>query len=190
MIRKISFALGILFAMTPTLVAENIPNPCELLALKEVENVVKVPLKPARLRDDRSHFGGMSCEYFSAKQFEKPGGAKITLDTTSSMKATDSIYESAKKLYDKQKYAVKKALKRQHKEDTFLKMDKLGDDAYWIGNSLRILDGDTYIVIIASGGPKLSAHSSEELDKKVSERKLTLSKELAKLVLERLEQKK
>lgn len=167
-----------------------IPDPCKLLTQQEIEKIVQVPMKPGRLRDGRSYFSGMSCEYFSLKQFEKPGSVKITIDTTASMKATDSIYESAKELYSKQKYAYKEALKDHHKEDTFLRVEGLGDDAYWVENSLRILDGNRYIAVSASGGPKLSAHSSQELDKKVQSRNIALSKEVAKLVLERVGQKK
>ena len=167
---------------------ELIPNPCKLLEKAELEKIVQIPLKPGRLRDNRSTFDGMSCFYFSAKPQEKHGSVTISIDTTASMKATDSIWESAKNRYDKEKYAYQQALKRENKSDSYHPVKGLGEDAYWDHTSLNILDGNTYINIRASGGPQIIAHGSRELDKMVNERELQLSQSIAKRVLQKLKQ--
>jgi len=167
---------------------ELIPNPCKLLEKAELEKIVQIPLKPGRLRDNRNTFDGLNCFYYSAEPFEKHGSVTISIDTTASMKATDSIWESAKNRYDKEKYAYQQALKRQNKADSYHKIEGLGEDAYWDNVSLTILDGGNYINIRASGGPQMSAHSSEELNKMVNERKLQLSLKIAERVLQKLKQ--
>ena len=158
----------------------------QLLTRKEAEKIVQVPLKPGRLSDDRSYFQGMSCQYLPVQMFEKGGSATLSIDTTANMKATDSIFGSAKEQYGKELYAHKQALARQHKEKSFTRVEGLGDDAFFTDPSLTILDGDTHIVIRASGGPKITAKDSETFDKKMKARNLELSKKIAKEVLKKL----
>lgn len=147
-------------------------------------------MKPGRLKDNRTTFNGLNCSYASIDQFEKSGNVSITINTTADMKKSDSIFGSAKEMYDKKRYAYREALKRRNEADTFQEIKGLGSDAYWNGTSLNILNSDTTVTIRVSGGFGLSAHNSQELDKKVEAKKLGISKEIAQSVLEGLEQKK
>lgn len=190
MLRNISYILVyFLWIILSPLQAENIKDPCQLLTQQEIEKIMNIPMKAGQLKDHRSYFLGLGCWYRSVQQFEKSGSVNITIDTTQNMKETDSIYTSAKDHYDRQKYAYIKALKGRNEENRFHKIEGLGDDAYWNHVSLIILNKDSYINIRVHASAGMSANSSEELQKKIDVRTLSVSKEIAQLVLKRLETK-
>ena len=191
MIQNTFYRLGglLLLMIVSAVQAESIPNPCKILTLQEVENIMHIPMKPGKLKDHRSTFQGMSCWYLSVDRFEKTGSIDIGIDTTQSMKETDSIYESAKDEYDRKKYAHIEALKYHHKENAFHPIKDMGDDAFWYDPSLTILDKDAIIIIRVHAGAGLSAHGSEELRKKVEAADLSVATNIAKLLLKRIESK-
>lgn len=182
-ISRLTVALLLTFSI---LSANNIPNPCKLVTQAEANKIMNIPMQSGRLKDGRSYFMGLTCTYFSKDRFEKPGSVEITVDSTQSMKETDSIYESAKDHYDKEKNAHIQALKDHNKADSFHKIDGIGDDAYWYNPSLTILYKDFYIVIRTHAGGGMSASSSEDLQKKVEARNLSVSKQIAQLMLSKL----
>ena len=139
--------------------AENIPNPCELLTHQETEQLMGIPMKEGRLKDSKSLFVGMVCSYFSVSLFDKSGSIVLTIDTTKSMKETDSIYTSAKDHYNRQKNAYIKAQKDQNKLDSSPNIEGFGDDAYWNHVSLIILDKDTYLDIHVNAGAGITGKS-------------------------------
>ena len=180
-----------IMVLTASATAEQylIPDPCKILPKNEIEKIVQAPLKDGRFSDDRSSFEGLKCRYLPAKMFENEGAATITIDTTASMKATDSAFSSAKEEYEKKLYAHKEALKRQHRENEFTPVEGVGDRAFFTDPSLTVLYGDYHIVVRASGGPKITAKGSEEFDKKTKARKLELAKKLAQEVIDKLSAK-
>ncbi len=169
--------------------AENIPNPCELLTHQEVEQLMNIPMKEGRLKDSKNQFIGLVCSYFSVNLFDKSGSITLTIDTTQSMKETDSIYASAKDHYDRQKHAYIEAQKEQNKLNAFPTIEGLGDDAYWNHVSLIILDKDTYLDIHINAGAGMSGKNKDEVQKKVEERNLTIAKKVAALILQKLHTK-
>jgi len=170
--------------------SEDIPDPCTLLTVQEVENVMHIPMKEGRFRDGRNTFNGLQCTYFSKNRFEKSGSVNITIETTADMKATDHIFESVKEMYEKQKYAYGQALKDKKKGKSIHFVKGLGDEAYWNGISLNILNKDTYLDIRISSGFGLSSNDSRILEKRVEEKTLSASLAIAKQILNRLEKKK
>lgn len=169
--------------------AESIPNPCELLTHQEVEQLMGIPMKEGRLKDSKNQFVGLVCSYFSVNPFDKAGSIELTIDTTQSMQETNSIYTSAKDHYDRQKNAYIDAQKDQQKLDTSLTIEMLGDDAYWNHVSLIILDKDTYLDIHVKASAGISGKNKEEVQKKVEEKNLSVSKEAAVLILQKLNTK-
>lgn len=188
MIRKKYIYLGVVLMMTFATSAESIPDPCKLFTVEDVEKVMHIPMKPGRLRDSRSSFNGMTCTYFSKKKFEQSGSVSINIETTENMKETDHIFTSAKAKYERQKYAIMEALKRQSKADTFRLLKGLGDEAYWTGDSLRVLSKDTFLEIRVTGGFNLKSNNWNALEKQLEEKKLTISKEIVQRTLEKLGQ--
>ena len=185
MIQRI-FRIIAIFLMTFSIVsADSIPDPCKLLTQQEAEKIMGIPMKTGRLKDGRSYFMGLTCDYFSKDQFGKFGSVNITVDSTQSMKETDSIYDSAKDHYNREKNAHIQAWKDRHLGNIH-NIEGLGDDAYWLDPSLRILYQDFYIVIRAHAGAGMSAANSEALQKKVEERNLSVSKQIAELILAKL----
>jgi hypothetical protein len=185
MIRKITFFLALLSLLTSSLSAETIPNPCKLLSLEEITKIMQIPMKEGRLKDSRKSYNGLSCNYYSVDQFGKSGNAKITIETTEDMKAYDHIFDSAKKMYEKEKYASEQALKRQEKSNSFIELKELGDDAFWNGTILKVLYKDTYLSVYITGGFGLTATNSEELKRKSMEKKLGISKQIMRVILTR-----
>jgi len=185
MIRKIAFFLALLSVVTSSLLAESIPNPCKLLSLQEVTKIMQIPMKEGRLKDSRKSYNGLSCTYYSIDQFGTTGNAKISIETTADMKASEHIYNSAQELYKRQKLATQQAYKRQKKSDAFLELRGLGEDAFWDGYTLKVLDKDTYLAIHITGGFGLSASNAKELEKKSKAKKLGISKEMMSVILER-----
>jgi len=181
--------LILMWTIASSVQADSIPDPCKLLTHQEVESIMQIPMKPGKLKDHRSTFQGMSCWYISVDRFEKTGSIDIKIDTTQSMKENDSIYESAKDEYDRQKYAHIEALKYHHKENTFHPIEGMGDDAFWYDPSLTILNKDAIIIIRVHAGAGLSAHSADELRKKVEAADLSVATKVAKLLLERMKSK-
>lgn len=190
MIRKISFVLAVLMTLLLVAEAESGLDPCQLLTKQEVEKVLKRPMKPGKLSKGNALFGTLSCTYLSVDQFEKSASAVLNIGTTSFMKENDAVFESAKEKYEKEKNAYLGALKRRNETDTFEAVMGLGDEAYWGTVALHILKGDTFLKIKASASAGMSAKSSQEMEKMVKERNLTVSKEIAKIVLQKLEQAK
>ena len=172
--------------MTSSLLAQSIPNPCKLLSLEELTKIMQIPMKEGQLKDSRKSYNGLVCNYYSIDQFGTSGNAKITIETTEDMKVHDHIFDSAKKKYEKEKYANEQALKRQQKSDRFLEFTGLGDDAFWNGSILRVLYKDTYLAIHITGGFGLTASNSEEMKKKSLEKKLAISKEMMKVIIPRI----
>lgn len=173
--------------MTVATSAESIPDPCKLLSIEEVENVMHIQMNPGRLRDSRSSFNGMTCTYLSKKKFEQSGSVSINIETTENMKKTDHIFPSCKEKYERQKYAVIEALKRQNRSDTFHPIEGLGGEAYWINNSLRILSKGTLLEIRVTGGFDLKSNDRSTLEKQLQEKHMAVAKEVAKRALEKLE---
>ena len=186
MIYKKYFYFGMVFSMT--LVTATIPDPCKLLSVVEVESVMQISMKKGRLRDSRSTFSGMTCNFDSQNKFEQSGSVSINIETTANMKAADHIFTSCKEKYEKQKYAVIEALKRQNKADTFHPIEGLGDEAYWIGNSLRILSRETLLEIRITGGFGLKGKDKPTLEKQLEEKRMSVAKEIAQRTLEKLGQ--
>lgn len=185
-LRRTILTAGILFSVVQ---AETIPDPCGLLTHQEAEEIMAIPMKEGRLKDNRTLFVGLVCSYFSVDQFDRSGSVKITIDTTQSMKETHSIYRSAKDRYERQKYAYTEALKDQNKLDTFQKIEGFGDDAYWDRVSLIVLVKDIYLHVRVKAGAGMKAENSEALYQKIETRNLALSKEIAVLVVEKLAKK-
>jgi len=163
-------------------------DPCQVLTKQEVEKVLKRPMKPGKLRKSNSVFGTLSCTYFSVDRFENSASVVLNIGTTSFMKENDAVFESAKEKYEKEKNAYLEALKRQNKVDTFEAVKGLGDEAYWGTVALHILKGDTFLNIKVSASAGMSAKSSQEMEKMVKEKNLTLSREIAGIILQKLEQ--
>jgi len=190
MIQKLSIVFGVfLWFSFSAAQAEDIPDPCKLLTQVEAEKIMGIPMKPGRAKDGRSYFMGISCKYFSKDQFGKSGSVAITIDSTQSMKKTDSIYTSAKDHYDRKKNALIQSLKDHSQAALFHKIENIGDDAYWHYPSLTILNKDLYIVIRTHAGGGMSAPSSTELQKKVEARSLSVSKQISQLILDKLKTK-
>lgn len=179
------FYLGMIFIMT--LANATIPDPCKFLTVAEVGNMMQTPMKEGRLRDSRSTYYGMTCSYFSQNKFEQSGSVSINIETTANMKATDHIFSSCKEKYERQKYAVMEALKRQKKEDTFHPIKGLGDEAYWIRNSFRVLSKGILLEIRITGGFGLKGKDKPTLEKQIEEKYLEVAREIAQRILEKLE---
>ena len=190
MIRKISFVLTMLMTLLLAGETGTALDPCQMLTKQEVEKVLKRPMKPGKLGKSNAVFGTLSCSYLSVDRFENSASSVLNIGTTSFMKENDAVFESAKEKYEKEKNAYLGALKRQNKADTFEVVKGLGDEAYWGTVSLHILKGDTFINIKISATAGMSAKSSQEMEKMVKERNLTLSREFAQIVLQKLEQVK
>ena len=188
MIRKISFVLSVLMTLLLVAEAESALDPCQLLAKQEVEKVLKRPMKPGKLSKGNALFGTLSCTYLSVDQFENSASAVLDIGTTSFMKENDAVFESAKEKYEKEKNAYLGALKRRNETDTFEAVKGLGDKAYWGTVALHILKGDTFLKIKMSASAGMSAKNSQEMEKRVKEKNLTVSKEIAQIVLQKLEQ--
>jgi len=186
MMRKPYLYLGVILMMTFASSAESIPDPCKLLSVETIEEVMQLPMKEGRLRDSRSSYYGLTCSYFSHDRFEKSGNVSINIETTANMKKTDHIFPSCKEKYERQKYAVMEALKRQNKEDDLRSVEGLGDEAYWIGNALRILSKGTLLEIRVAGGFGLKAKDKDTVDKQLDEKHMSIAKEVAKRALEKL----
>ncbi len=186
MIRKISFLLAAF--MTLLLAAEvgTALDPCQVLTKQEVEKVLKRPMKPGRLGKSNSIFGTLSCTYFSVDRFENSASVVLNIGTTSFMKENDAVFESVKEKYEKEKNAYLGALKRRNETDTFEAVKGLGDEAYWGTVALHILKGDTFIKIKMRASAGMSAKSSQEMEKMVKERNLSVSKEIAQIILQKL----
>ncbi len=189
MIYKKYLYLSVIFIVTLATASESMPDPCKILTIAEVESVMQIPMKEGRLRDSRSTFYGLTCSYASQNMFEQSGSVSINIETTANMKETDHIFTSCKEKYERQKYAVIETLKRQNKEDTFHPVKGLGDEAYWIGHSLRILSKEMLLVIRITGGFGLKGKDKPTLEKQLEEKHVELAKEIAKRTLEKLEKK-
>ena len=190
MIRKISFVLAVLTTLLLATEVENVLDPCQLLTKQEVEKVLKRPMKAGKLGKSNALFGTLSCSYLSVDRFDNSASAVLNIGTTTFMKENDAVFESAKEKYEKEKNAYMGALKRQNKADTFEAVKGLGDEAYWGTVSLHIFKGDTFINIKISASAGMRAKSSQEMEKMVKKRNLTLSKEIAQIILQKLEQTK
>jgi hypothetical protein len=180
---------GIFLMTSPLNAKEMVPDPCKILSHAEVEEIMQISMKEGRFRDKRGTFIGFVCTYFSKNRFEKSGILEITIDTTEDMKANDHIFASTKEMYDRRLYAYREALKRQKKEDELHKIKGLGDDAYWNGRTIKILDKDTYIEVRADRNGGISAKDSETFNRLVEERSLNLTQKAAKKIVEKLKKK-
>ena len=188
--RKISFVLAVLSTLLLAGEAGSTLDPCQLLTKQEVEKVLERPMKPGKLSKGNALFGTVSCTYFSVDQFDKSASAVLNIGTTSFMKENDAVFESAKEKYEKEKNAYLGALKRRNEANTFEAVKGLGDEAYWGTVALHILKGDTFLKIKVSASAGMSAKSSQEMEKMVKERNLAVSREVAQIVLQKLEQVK
>ena len=186
MIRKISFIFVALTTLLFVAEAESVLDPCQMLTKQEVEKVLKRPMKPGRLGKSNSIFGTLSCTYFSVDRFENSASVVLNIGTTSFMKENDAVFESAKEKYEKEKNAYLGALKCRDETDTFEVVKGLGDEAYWGTIALHILKGDTFLNIKVSASTGMSAKSSQEMEKMVKERNLSVSKEIAQIILQKL----
>jgi hypothetical protein len=187
MLRKLFLVLSILATALFAGGEKGALDPCQLLTKQEAEKVLGTAVKPGRLNSSGTLFGTLSCEYLTVDRFEKSGSVTVMVGTTAFMKANDAIFESAKEKYEKEKQAHIQALKAQHKGKSFDAIEGLGDDAYWNGVGLSILKGETYLSIRVSASSGLHAKSAHKLAKKSSEKNLALSKEIAQIVLPKLQ---
>ncbi len=180
MIPKIVIMLSVLFSL---LGASEIPHPCLLVTQKEAEAILKIPVQPGRHKDERAVFMGMRCTYYSKDPMARPASLTLVVDTTESMKKSDSIYESAKDEYSRILRAHAEAMRQKRR--SVHKIEGLGDDAFWLSPKLTVLYKNTYFTVTAH--PNVEAMVSVASGKKHEERALVAAKKAAQIVLKKLE---
>ena len=184
--KKVLKTTAIALVIFSLLNAEEIPDPCTLLTQQEAETLLQVPVQPGRLRDEGRIIMGLTCTYYSQDMIGKPGTISIMIDTTKSMKKNGSIYESAKDEYYRILRAHTEAMKEKHLP--VHKISGLGDDAFWLSPKLTVIYKDTYFTITAH--PHVTTMGTEPWREKAEAVQLSVSKSVAKLVLQRLSENK
>jgi hypothetical protein len=124
---------------------------------------------------------GESCRYsFTAKGDSY--GITVRVSTTAAIRE-EGINDSAADVMTRQKKA------RQgggHAAETFRPVPGLGDDAFWNGSDLWVLQGDTLVVVTVHSVLEGSFKDMTSARKAREEQDLTLSQKAAQTVLPRL----
>lgn len=166
--------------LMPTLVlAGTNPDTCGLFTRADAEGLFGQTVSDGISRTT-TFPAGESCRYSFTEKGDSYGFT-VKISTTEAI-SKEGINDSAADLMARQK----KARKTGYAAKTFRSVQGLGDDAFWNGNDLWVLAGDTLVIIsvhsVLAGSFKdiSSARTARE------EQDLSLSKKVAQTLLPRL----
>jgi len=159
-------------------------QPCSLITRAEAAQILGEAVKPPRQKKVVGMAFGRSCTYYTAAPLAQRGGTgsvEIVVYDKQSMR--DGAFTSPSEFYQRLLSAGRSA------KAPIQEIKVPGGQGHWSerGNSLHILLHDVYVVLRIHDLKKISAASSQELKKKVSEHYRQLAVSAAKkYVLPRL----
>lgn len=179
---QLSFTLCLSFALLSPVRGETKTtlSACGLFTKADAESLLNEHVSEGVSRKSTMP-AGEACRY----TFTKKGGSSgitIRVSTTPSIKE-EGLHNSAKDLVEKQKKARGGS---DHASKLFKAVHGLGDDAFWSGNQLWVLKGETLLMIKVNVSVQGSFKSREAMDAAVAENNLALSRKIAATALTRL----
>ncbi len=125
---------------------------------------------------------GDSCRYTYSKNGDIYS-LKLRISSSAEIK-DEGIQDSAADVMQRQEEARKN---NPHAADKFQKIPNLGSDAFWGGEDLWVLQGDTLLIISVHSFLKGSFQDMDELKKAREQQDKDLSLQIAKTVLAKLQ---
>ncbi|HDQ40751.1 MAG TPA: hypothetical protein ENN39_06945 [Desulfonatronum sp.] len=122
---------------------------------------------------------GQSCRYTFSHAGDSGYGVAIRISTTSEI-AREGIFSSVKERMDRQKKTL------SERSDAFKDLAGLGEDAFWNGTDLWMSQADMLIIVTVHPVLEGSFPDMNAAHEAKSEQALTLSKQVALAILDRL----
>lgn len=152
-------------------------TPCQLFTKADAEALFQRPVNDPSSRTTAMPNGNL-CRY----TFSHAGGTHgVTVRISTSQEiAEEQFFESAQDIMDRQKQTREK---HDYASKGFKVLSNLGDDAFWNGTDLWLLNGDILAIITVNSVLEGSFPDMDTMNKAVEDKNLALSLEVAETIL-------